>query len=51
MKKALILCVLLVLATVAAKAQTVYVTGTKSDAHVKVYVTQTKSEADLVVYK
>ena len=51
MKKVLILFALLLLGAGVASAQTVYVTSTKSDAHVKVYVTQTKSEADLVVYK
>lgn len=51
MKKVLIISLLLLFGALAAKAQTVYVTGPKSDANVKVYVTQTKSEADLVVYK
>ena len=51
MKKVLIICALLLIGSVAAKAQTVYATSSKSDANVKVYVTTTKSEADLVVYK
>lgn len=51
MKRLLIILVLSLLGAVAANAQAVYKTSSKSDANVKVYVTTTKSEADLVVYQ
>ena len=51
MKRLLIISVLSLLGAVAANAQAVYKTSSKSDANVKVYVTTTKSEADLVVYQ
>ena len=45
MKKILLVLILAVIGTVAAKAQTVYSVNYKSDADVKVYVTTTKSDA------
>ena len=50
MKKFLIICALCLLGAVAANAQAVYKTSSKSDAKKKVYFTDTKSDADIVIY-